>query len=85
MKAVENRNLMYMVFKINIFPDFPPSVAKRRAAFANVSAILRGMPGVRCRLVYPVKLLVTHGDVRKTCTDPKKALDYTEKHFSHPP
>lgn len=47
--------------------------------------MLCGMPGVRHGLVYPAKLLGTHGDVRKTFTDPKEALDYAEKHLSHPP
>lgn len=46
-KATENRNLMYKGVKINIFPDFPPSVAKRRAAFTKVREMLRGMPDVR--------------------------------------
>lgn len=43
------------------------------------------MTGVRYRLLYPAKLLVTHGDVRKSFTDPKETVDYAEKHLSHPP
>lgn len=81
---MEKKNLEYEGLKIHIFPDFPPSVVKRRAAFTKVREILRGRPGVRYRLMYPARLMVTHGNVKLSFTDPKEAQDYAERHFGQP-
>lgn len=67
---------LYKWSKINIFPDFPPSVAKRRAAFARVRDILRGIAGVKKELTCPAKPSVTHGNMKNAFTDPKEALNY---------
>lgn len=78
-KAMEMNNLEYMGQKICIFPDFPPSVVKQRAAFTKVREMLRGKPDVKYGLIYPARLLVTHGDTKRSFTDPREAQKYAEK------
>jgi len=81
---MQKTNLEYQGRKIFIFPDFPPSVVKQRAAFTKVRGMLRGRSDVRYGLIYPAKLLVTHRGVKMSFTDPKEAQDYAEKHFGQP-
>lgn len=83
-RAIEKNKLEYQGRKIHIFPDFPPSVVKQRAAFTKVREMLRGRSDVRYGLIYPARLMVTHGGVKMSFTDPKEAQDYAEKHFGQP-
>lgn len=82
--AREKNNLEYQGQKVLIFPDFPPSVVKQRAAFTKVREMLRGRSDVRYELIYLVRLIVTHGGVKVCFTDPKGAQDYVKKHFDRP-
>lgn len=68
---ITEKNFEYKGLKIHIFSDFPPFVVKWRAAFTKVRELLRGRPGVRYGLVYPARLMVTHGNVKVSFTDPK--------------
>lgn len=75
-KAAALKNLQYQGKPISIFPDYPPSVAKRRAQFNKARQLLRNQPGVRYGLLYPARLLVTHNGSQSSFTDPQKAEEY---------
>lgn len=80
-KAMTQRDLAYRGQKIHIFPDFTPEIAKRRAAFNGVRALLRDKPGVRYGLLYPAKLRVTFRGTETMFTDAKEAQKFAELHF----
>lgn len=84
-KAATIRNLQYQGKSIRIFPDYPPSVAKRRALFNRARQLLRNQPGVRYGLLYPARFLVTHNGFQTTFTDPQKAEEYAERLTATPP
>lgn len=67
--------------ELQIFPDYPPAVAKRRTLFNRTREILRGQAGVKYGLLYPAKLLVIHDGVQATFADPQKAQEYAESLF----
>lgn len=60
---------------IQIFPDYPPAVAKRRVLFNRARELLRNKLGVRYGLLYPAGLLVTHNGTQTSFTDPKKSKE----------
>ncbi|KAK1900600.1 LINE-1 retrotransposable element ORF1 protein [Dissostichus eleginoides] len=84
-KAAGSGNLIYQGKRIQLFPDYPPTVVNRRREFTPAREILRNKPGVRYGLLYPARLIVTHGDQQQhSFTDPKAALDYARRHFGAP-
>lgn len=80
-KAAAMKNIQYQGKKLQVFPNYPPTVAKRRALFTRTREILRGQPGVKYGLLYPVRLLVTYNSEQTSFTDPKKAQDFAEHFF----
>uniref|UniRef100_A0A087YRW3 L1 transposable element RRM domain-containing protein n=1 Tax=Poecilia formosa TaxID=48698 RepID=A0A087YRW3_POEFO len=80
-KAMTQRDLAYQGQKIRIFPDFTAEIAKRRAAFNGVRALLRDKPGVRYGLLYPAKLRVTFRGAETMFTNAKEAQRFVELHF----
>ncbi|KAG7504929.1 hypothetical protein JOB18_019734 [Solea senegalensis] len=78
-KASAAKQLYFRGKRIQIFPDYPPTVAKRRALFNRARELLRDKPGVRYGLLYPARLLVTHNGTQASFTDPKKGEEYAER------
>lgn len=78
-KASAAKQLHFRGKRIQIFPDYPPAVAKRRALFNRARELLRNKSGVRYGLLYPARLLVTHNGTQTSFTDPKKAEEYAER------
>ncbi|KAE8296871.1 hypothetical protein D5F01_LYC05641 [Larimichthys crocea] len=78
-KARVAKQLYFRDKRIQIFPDYPPAVAQRRALFNRARELLRNKPGVRYGLLYPARLLVTHNGTQTSFTDPKKAEEYAEQ------
>lgn len=72
--------LLFQGNKLFIFPDFAPSVAKKRLQFVNVKRLLHTCSGVKFGLFYPAELRITlpDGVVRKF-TDPAAAADFVTK------
>lgn len=77
-KAALNSPLTYDGNKILIFPDLPSTVAKKRGAFKDVKALLRGCRGVRYGMLYPAKLRITSPLGEDLFTDPVAAKDYVK-------
>lgn len=75
------KQLYFRDKRIQIFPDYPAAVAKRRALFNRARELLRDKPGVRYGLLYPARLLVTHNGTQTSFTDPKKAEEYAGQLF----
>lgn len=66
--------------RLSIFPDFAPSVAKKRAEFGNAKRLLHTCPGVRFGLFYPAELRITlPGGTLRKFTDPAAAVDFINK------
>ncbi|KAK5936002.1 hypothetical protein CgunFtcFv8_021308 [Champsocephalus gunnari] len=83
-KATGSGNLIYQGKRIQLFPDYPPTAVNRRREFMTAREILRNKPDVRYGLLYPARLIVTHGGQQHSFTDPKAALDYARRHFGAP-
>lgn len=79
-RAAQNSPLMHNGDQIFIFPDLPPTVVKKRAAFKEVKDLLRGQRGVRFGMLYPAKLRITSPSGESVFTDPVMAKDYVTKH-----
>ena len=58
-RAGEASPLSYMGRRISIFPDFTPTVAKKRAAFPAVKRELHSCPNVKFGILYPATLRIT--------------------------
>lgn len=78
-KAATAKDLQYQGKQIRIFPDYAPSVAKRRAQFNKTRDLLRNQPGVKYGLLYPARLLVTHDGTQVSFTDPLQAEEYAQR------
>ncbi|KAE8288334.1 hypothetical protein D5F01_LYC12201 [Larimichthys crocea] len=78
-RASVAKQLHYGGKRIQIFPDYPPAVAKRRALFNRSRELLRNIPGVRYGLLYPARLLITYDGKQTSFTDPTKAEEYAEQ------
>lgn len=78
-KAAAEKQLFHGGKRIQIFPDYPPAVAKKRALFNRTRELLRGKPGVRYGLLYPARLLITHNGTQISFIDAKKAEEYAER------
>ncbi|KAA8578626.1 hypothetical protein FQN60_004509 [Etheostoma spectabile] len=68
-KAAEAKQLYHGGKRIQIFPDYPPAVARKRALFNGTRELLRGRPGVRYGLLYPARLLIIHNDTQISFID----------------
>lgn len=78
-KVMGTRDITFCGWRIQIFQDLPPEVAKRRATFTAVRRMLRDKPGVKYGLLYPAKLRVSHDGVENFFTDLEKARQYAER------
>lgn len=84
-KAIAAKQLFYEGKRIQIFPDYPPSIAKRRALFNRARELLQDKPVVKYGLLYPARLLVTVNGMQTSFTDPKKAEEYADGLFAPRP
>lgn len=78
-RATAAKQLSHDGKRIQIFPDYPPTVAKRRALFNRTRELLRAVPGLRYGLLYPARLLVTYEGKQTSFTDPEKAQVFAER------
>ena len=72
--------------RVHIFPDFTPTVAKRRAAFAQVKRELHACANVKFGLRYPATLHITmsSGQTHRF-EDPDQALEFVNKSLKKNP
>ncbi|KAI2658683.1 LINE-1 retrotransposable element ORF1 protein [Labeo rohita] len=75
------RQVTFKGQRINIFPDYPPVVVKRRVLFKRARELLKDKPGVKYGLQYPAKLRVTYNSKEHYFTDPDKAVKFAENCF----
>lgn len=80
-RAAKMQQVTFKGQRINIFPDYPPAVVKRRALFKRARELLRDKPGVKYGLQYPAKLRVTYNGKEHYFTDPDKAVKFAESCF----
>lgn len=74
--AREKGRLIFHGKDLLIFPDFSADLNRRRAAFNEVKALLRGKEGVRYGLLYPARLRVSWDGETKVFDNPKGVKDY---------
>lgn len=72
-RAREKGELTFRGKTVHIFQDWPPSVAKKRAAFKDVKAKMRDLPGVRYGLTPSAKLQITFRGKRRVFDKPEEA------------
>ncbi|KAG1961118.1 hypothetical protein F2P79_005373, partial [Pimephales promelas] len=77
-KAARMQQIFFKGQRVNIFPDYPPAVVKRRALFKRARELLKDKPGVKYGLQYPAKLRVSHNGKEYFFTDPDKAVKFAE-------
>lgn len=80
-RAAKMRQVTFKGQRINIFPDYPPAVVKRRALFKRARELLKDKPGVKYGLQYPAKLRVTYNGKEHYFTDPDKVVKFAENGF----
>lgn len=80
-RAARIQQVTFKGQRINIFPDYPPAVVKRRALFKRARELLKDKPGVKYGLQYPAKLRVTYNGKEHYFTDPDKAVKFAENCF----
>lgn len=76
------QQIVFKAQRINIFPDYPPAVVKRRALFKRARELLKDKPGVKYGLQYPAKLRVSHNGKEFYFTDSDKAVRFAESNFA---
>ena len=69
----EKGELYFRQRRVHIFQDWPPDVARRRAAFKDVKAKMKDLPGVRYGLLPTGKLQVTFQGKREVFDKPEDA------------
>lgn len=76
----ETSPLLHLGKRLSIFPDFSPSVAKKRLEFVDAKRLLHTCPGVKFGLYYPAELRVTlPGGALRKFTDPALAMDFINR------
>lgn len=81
-QAREASPLLFMGRRISIFPDFTPTVAGKRAAFAKVKKELHSCPNIKFGLLYPATLRITlPGGQTHRFEDPALASVFVEKNI----
>lgn len=72
----QKRQLSYQGKRVHIFPDFPPEVTKKRAAFTEARQLLKNVRDVRFGFRYPATFRITLGEEENSFTDPVQAVSY---------
>ncbi len=67
--------MLYIGTCIHFYPDVSAEVAKRRAAFYQVKAQLRGA-GIEFGLLFPARLRINHDGTRHFFDCPQRALEF---------
>ncbi|CAL1593479.1 unnamed protein product [Knipowitschia caucasica] len=76
--AREKGRLEFRGNPLLIFPDFSAELNRRRSAFNEVKALLRGKDRVRYGLLYPARLRVSWDGETKVFDNPKSVKDYID-------
>lgn len=85
-RAGQRSPLLYNGKRVYIFPDFTPTVAKRRAAFAQVKRELHACADVKFGLQYPATLHITMSSGQTyRFEDPDQALEFVNKRLKKDP
>lgn len=69
--------VLYKGSRIHFYPDVSAEVAKRRAAFNQVKAQLRGA-GIEFGLLFPARLRINHDGTRHFFDCPQRALEFVK-------
>ena len=85
-RAGRSFTLLHNGKRVHIFPDFTPTVAKRRAAFVQVKRELHTCANVKFGLRYPATLHITmSGGQTHRFEDPDQALEFVNKRLKKNP
>lgn len=85
-RAGQSSPLLHNGKRVHIFPDFTPTVAKRRVAFVQVKRALHACGSVKFGLRYPATLHITKpsGETYRF-EDPDQALEFVNKRLKKNP
>lgn len=76
--AREKGQVLYKGLRIHFYPDVSADVAKRRAAFNQVKAELRGA-GIEFGLLFPARLRINHDGTKTFFDSPQRALEFVRR------
>ncbi len=83
-RAIQTKQLKFKEQTVYIFPDFPPEIAKKRAAYYDVKRVLRSRSDVKYGLRGLTGFRITHDGVEHKFDTPAEAMDYVKRHLMTP-
>lgn len=83
-RAIQAKQLKFKDRTVYIFPDFPPEIAKKRAAYYDVKRLLRSRSDVKYGLRGLTGFRITHVGIEHKFDTPAEAMDYVKQHIMTP-
>lgn len=80
-KASRGGQLKFRDKTVFVFPDFPPEIAKKRAAYYDVKRLLRSMPDVKYGLRRLTGFRITKNGAEHVFDTPAAALAFVKQHL----
>lgn len=80
-KASRGGQLKFRDKTVFVFPDFPPEIAKKRAAYYDVKRLLRSMPDVKYGLRGLTGFRITKNGAEHVFDTPAAALAFVKQHL----
>lgn len=80
-KASRGGQLKFRDKTVFVFPDFPPEIAKKRAAYYDVKRLLRSMPDVKYGLRGLTGFRITKNGAEHMFDTPAAALAFVKQHL----
>jgi hypothetical protein len=80
-KASRDGQLKFRDKNVFVFPDFPPEIAKKRAAYYEVKRLLRSMPDVKYGLKGLTGFRITKNGAEHMFDTPAAALAFVKQHL----
>lgn len=83
-KAIRGGQLKFREKSVFVFPDFPPEIAKKRAAYYEVKRLLRSMSDVRYGLKGLTGFRITKNGAEHMFDTPAAAMAFVKQHLLPP-
>ncbi len=80
-KASQGGQLKFRDKNVFVFPDFPPEIAKKRAAYYEAKRLLRSMPDVKYGLKGLTGFRITEDGTEHTFDTPTATMAFVKQHL----
>ncbi|TRY71238.1 hypothetical protein DNTS_014984 [Danionella cerebrum] len=78
LKAIQAKQLKFQDKNVHVFPDFPPEIAKKRAAYYDVKRLLRPRSDVKYGLRGLTGLRITYNNAENIFDSPAEAMTFVK-------